>query len=949
MKKKYCCLLLIFLGSLMLHAQSFSSIHYSEKDGLPSNTVYDITQDTDGFIWFGTENGLSRFDGSRFKNFTTKDGLPDNAVLRVFADKFGRVFLCPFTYPIYYYLNDSIYKLVVPGNLNENLVNSVVFLSWGNKVIASGISQNLVITQDLKINTLTDYYLNLPAGALVSFIKDSTLVVFRQDSLFFEKNKEFEFISKMNFVQPNAAYHKNGTPIPIQKISSSQVSPTSYLANDIYCASQGDRVFFFSSLSGKLLYNIEIKKFSMAYIDTENNLWITTLGNGVYRFPSFEFKHSNLGAANEIFTVNGFNGNIIAGGDFSKSYVLNNNGKFSYTDYSSFIGQSNNPVARSTKRNRILKLLGHEGNLFIATDAFLLKATKSSGIRFSPVFPVKDIDTAAGQLLVCTGRSTLLLDKETMAVKDTLLNQRSTCGVFYQGNYYIGTYGGLIKIERRNRTTTSLGIQYPSLQNRIISIKKSADNDLWIASSGSGLIHFKDGKVIHILNTDTGISSDICTSLFIDSNEIWLGTSKGLNRIIPRGNNWDITSITTANGLAADFINTVYVHNNIVYAGTSAGLTYFNKNTLNEKSICRLHITGISAGNNTLKKDSILSFPYNTLNIKVEFTAISFKSAGDIRYYYQLKGLEDNWNVTTDNFINYPTLPPGDYVLMIKAINKFGVESETKTISIRINPAWWQSWPFIFAVIGLLLFLIAFMYRRSIRSIQKKEKLKREMEARFSALEQQALQAQMNPHFIFNSLNSIQSFILDLDVEGANKYLTTFASLIRQTLDNSSSPLISLGSELKHLDTYLQLEKLRFKDKFSYTINTGAGIDQQAVFIPGMLLQPYVENSLRHGIQHRKDNNGVISIEITGNIAGGITYVIRDNGVGRKKSEELKSSKHIEYQSKGTAISLKRINAINNQFGTNIRVSTDDITRADGTIEGTVVTLFMPYLNKPVL
>ncbi|MBN8674537.1 MAG: histidine kinase [Chitinophagales bacterium] len=949
MKEKYSCLLLIFLSSLVLPAQNFSSIHYSEKDGLPSNTVYDITQDKDGFIWFGTENGLSRFDGRRFRNFTTKEGLPDNAILRIMADNTGRVFFSPFTHTPFYYFNDSIYPLKIPDSFKTEIASLTIYYKWEDKIILKGVTTNLVVEKEgASVKFLSDFFSGFPQGAVVSHVTDSVIVINKEDSIFSIIDKKIKYIGPLNTAQFKASYTKKGTPIQIENVPIASGSPTNNLANRIFFASKASNVFLFDAVTGKLLYQLKAEKISTAFIDTENNLWITTLGNGVYRFPSFEFKHTDFDKANEIFTVNSFNGNIIAGGDFSKSYILNRDGDYSYTDYSSFLRQSNNPVARSTKRNRILKFLPLQGTLFIATDAFLLKITKNQDSRFSPVFPVKDIDTAAGQLLVCTGRSILLLNKETMAVNDTLLNQRSTCGVFYQGNYYIGTYGGLIKIEPKNKITTSLGIQYPSLRNRIIAIKKGADNDLWIASSGSGLIHFKNGKVIHILNTETGITGDICTSLFIDSNEIWLGTSKGLNRIIPRGENWDITSITTANGLAANFINSVYVHNNVVYAGTSAGLTYFNKNSLSEKSICRLHITGISAGNNTLKKDSILSFPHNTLNIKIEFTAISFKSAGDIRYYHRLKGLEDDWNVTTDNFVNYSTLPPGDYTLLIKAINKFGVESETKTISIRIQPAWWQTWPFWLAVIALLLLLTALLYRRSIHSIRKKEKLKRETEARFAALEQQALQAQMNPHFIFNSLNSIQSFILDLDVEGANKYLATFASLIRQTLDNSSSPFISLSSELKYLDTYLQLEKLRFKDKFNYRIQTGDNINQQATLIPGMLLQPYVENSLRHGIQHRKDNQGIISIEVTGT-TGGITYTIKDNGVGRKKSEELKSRKHIEYQSKGTAISLKRIKAINNQFGTDIRVNIEDITGTDGTVEGTIVTLFIPHLNTPVL
>lgn len=950
MKKKYCCLItVILLSSLRLHSQNFSSVHYSEKDGLPSNIVYDITQDKDGFIWLATENGLSRFDGIRFRNLSTRDGLPDNAILRVFAKKEGGVFFIPFTHPPFFYSNDSIQRLIIPDIYKQELANFGLFHYWMNKIAFSCTNEIFIINNDNTVTPIKHYLKNTPARASIAYAKDSILVLNRNDSTFLENKGEFSYIAKANNITPIISYNKSGGLIAIEKVSETSISPDEYLANNIFCASKDSTVFFFSTITGKLMYELEVLKFSTSFIDNENNLWIATLGNGVYRYPSFKFKHSDFAGANEIFALNNFNGNIIAGGDFSKSFIINTDRLRLFSDYSSFLRQSNNPVAQSTKRNRILKFMAHKGNLFIAADAFLLKITRSSGIRFSPVFPVKDIDTIADQLLVCTGRSALLLDQKNMSIRDTLLDQRSTCGVFYQGNFYIGTYGGLVKIESPNKTTTALGNEYPPLKNRITALKRGIDNDLWVATSGSGLIRYKNGKITDVLDTETGITSDICTSIFIDSNEIWLGTSNGINRIIPRNGSWDITTVTTANGLAANFINTIYVQNNIVYAGTSAGLTYFNKNTLSEKSICRLHITGVSAGNHTLKIDSTLLFPHNILNIKIEFTAISFKSAGDIRYYHRLKGLEDSWNVTTDNFVNYPTLPPGDYVLMIKAINKFGVESETKTISIRINPAWWQTWPFIFAVIGLLLFLIALMYRRSIRSIQKKEKLKREMEARFSALEQQALQAQMNPHFIFNSLNSIQSFILDLDVEGANKYLTTFASLIRQTLDNSSSPLISLGSELKHLDTYLQLEKLRFKDKFSYTINTGAGIDQQAVLIPGMLLQPYVENSLRHGIQHRKDNNGVISIEITGNIAGGITYVIRDNGVGRKKSEELKSSKHIEYQSKGTAISLKRINAINNQFGTNIRVSTDDSTGTDGTVEGTVVTLFIPYLNKSVL
>src|SRR5262249_9706813 len=152
---------------------------------------------------------------------------------------------------------------------------------------------------------------------------------------------------------------------------------------------------------------------------------------------------------------------------------------------------------------------------------------------------------------------------------------------------------------------------------------------------------------------------------------------------------------------------------------------------------------------------------------------------------------------------------------------------------------------------------------------------------------------QMNPHFIFNSLNSIQNFILDRDVEGANAYLTNFASLIRQTLENSMNSLITVASEIQYIETYLRLEKLRFRDKFDYRIQVDDAIDQNNTLLPGMLLQPYIENSIRHGIQHRKDNQGLVLITISKTTGNLVLYTIKDNGVGRKKAGELKSSRHI--------------------------------------------------------
>ncbi|HEX7905098.1 MAG TPA: histidine kinase [Chitinophagaceae bacterium] len=951
-KKVFTCLVISLFVYTGIQAQEFGHIHYDIKDGLPSNTIYDITQDKSGFIWFATENGLTKFDGLHFKTFTTRDGLPDNAILKVHGDEKGRVYFIPFTHTPYFYYNDSIYKLKVAARQQADLTNTSYFFNNGDQVVLVAASDSYLLNSKDSLVSLNEVYKNIPEKNLVLAVTNDLIITFVDNKFFYIKN-DGSINSKNKYENKKILRYFNfeGHLITLETTSLTPLSKSGNLSDKLFYANEGDSVYFFNPLSGRFLYKIRIKKFSNAFIDNENSLWITTLGNGVYRFPSFEYKYLNVAKFDEIFSITRFNNNLILGGDFSKTLRIPLTGPVNtYTlfDYSAYIYGSQNTTTQFSKRNRIYKLLNNKESIYIGTDAFLLKQSKSSKPLFKNAYPIKDIDTINNKLLVCTGINVLLLNASDLSVIDTLLNQRSTSGVFYNNDFYVGTLGGLVKINSADKSVQSLNFLHPALKRRIISIQRGINKDLWIATSGAGLVHFINGKIKNVFTTASGITSDICTSLYIDSTDIWLGTNEGLNRIITNSDSTRIITFTTANGLNSDFVSSLFVHEKMVYVGSPNGLTYFNKDATENKSICVLHITQVSQGSKQLGTDSLYTFPHNALNIKIDFTAISFKSAGDNRYFYRLEGLDTAWNTTRNTFIAYATLPPGNYRLKIKAINKFGVESKTKEMVIIIIPPWWQTWLFRLGTILLVAALIYFIYRKNIHSIRKREENKRVIEAKFAALEQQALQAQMNPHFIFNCLNSIQSFIIDLDVEGANKYLSIFASMIRQTLENSSHLLVPFSNELKYLDTYLQLEKLRFKDKFNYFIEIDEEIDQQNTLIPGMLLQPYIENSLRHGIQHRKDNKGLISLQFRSGNHKSLLCTIKDNGVGRRKSGEMKSVQHIEYQSRGTFINEKRIMAINNLFNTNISVLTDDILNTDGSVEGTLVKLFIPFFPKTI-
>lgn len=254
------------------------------------------------------------------------------------------------------------------------------------------------------------------------------------------------------------------------------------------------------------------------------------------------------------------------------------------------------------------------------------------------------------------------------------------------------------------------------------------------------------------------------------------------------------------------------------------------------------------------------------------------------------------------------------------------------------------------AIIAFSMLMVMYRSKKLQHKLfaQKEDLLRKEKEieegrlkTKMTELEQMALRAQMNPHFIFNSLNSVQHFVLNKDVEGVNKYLGAFAHLIRQTLNNSGKQVISLEEEIKYLDTYLSLEKMKSNDRFSYAISVDEQIDKSATFIPGMILQPFVENSIRHGVAARENKDGMISIRISKN--GKLLCHIEDNGIGREKAGEMKRlSADAGYESKGMDITRNRIDTINRIYGTSISVNIDDIKDNSGQTAGTSVDIEFP-------
>jgi LytS/YehU family sensor histidine kinase len=244
-------------------------------------------------------------------------------------------------------------------------------------------------------------------------------------------------------------------------------------------------------------------------------------------------------------------------------------------------------------------------------------------------------------------------------------------------------------------------------------------------------------------------------------------------------------------------------------------------------------------------------------------------------------------------------------------LDKFGNRSKSVArVQFKITPAYYKTVWFWALIIALILaagfYIIRNRFLRQQRQYQKEQSLNNKI----IELEQQALKAQMNPHFIFNCLTAVQHFVNREDLYSANMYLSNFAKLIRKTLDLSGEQYISLDKEVAYLQNYVQLEKMRFQEKFQYTIDVAEDIDQYSVQIPPMLLQPIIENAIRHGLRNKETDTGLLKITFTQR-GDKIICTIDDNGVGMKKAKELKTTMHVEYQSKGMSLTQSRIQAIN--------------------------------------
>ncbi|WP_229311790.1 sensor histidine kinase [Larkinella rosea] len=479
---------------------------------------------------------------------------------------------------------------------------------------------------------------------------------------------------------------------------------------------------------------------------------------------------------------------------------------------------------------------------------------------------------------------------------------------------------------------------------------------LWV-SSDNGLGRLDEAtKKFDVFTTRHGLPNSDIAGLRMTGDTLWVSTSNGVAvtdikqlRFVP---------FDEADGLPTSEFESGSSERDgkrRLYFGAMRDLVYIQPGKIRiNRFVPPVYLTSFKVNGRELLRnlsatppDIVLDHDQNQFSF--EMAALNFDNPGANRYAYRLEGSEEKWNQTgTRPFASYTNVPSGDYVLHVIAANNDGIwNREGYRLRITIRTPFWETWWFRTAALAALIALVFFIAQWRNRRVAKEQQEKSDLRERIAMSEMKALRSQMNPHFLYNSLNAVRLFVLQNDSDNADKYLVKFARLMRLILGNSRQEWVPLASETEQLQLYLELEQLRFNHKFDFAIETDPSLDQERVAIPPMIIQPYIENAILHGIAHKK-SRGFIQVCIKP-VGEQLECMVDDDGVGRQKSAALKRSSATSHQSVGLKVTEERLQLIQQRSGKEAGVAMIDKVDDDQEPAGTRVVIRLPLtLQEPV-
>ncbi|HEY9178446.1 MAG TPA: two-component regulator propeller domain-containing protein [Flavipsychrobacter sp.] len=997
--------------SCLLSVARASSENYeliTVEHGLPHNIVLSMLQDSEGFIWIGTYNGLCEYNGNRIithKNvfdttitqnwFHAIETLFEDSRKNIWIGSRGGIVSCynrsTQSFRAYPEMNPKLSRIscffeddkgqVWLGDMNGRLVrvypdissehisneqilalgqchtDTLVVLT-SKEVLYYSISKRLVTAIDVKglpSNIQQGYAFDGKMAAQsdkgFSLVDICSRTVERAPSL--PGNLSSTMLSKLLFTKDNRyyftdaininEYRMNGALIDSFRISDNECYNPNLVLNCLLEDRSG--ILWLGTNTG--LYKVDRKKYKFRkysqsnisgkisdnyvralYADKYDDIWIGFKGGKINKLHYDTTRKQyvlhrvyTVEPPHQAVSISAFcpldNGTILAGGEPGLFAISNSSQQF-VRFMPDVIPDSVLEIWALHKDVEGNIWIGtHQGGLYIVspTTRKLYHYTRhdGSGLTDNAVWTIyRDTD---GDVWIGTDNGlckvTFPYDVSRLRFSEYTLGDKSNVGVWSivndkRGNLWIGTTGyGIFRLRNNGRECISYGNRP---ENVISSIVPDKLGNIWVGTvNGLYQYIYKANKFIRYDESDGLASSDFNFKAATESNtgQLFFGGKTGMISFDPR----EVGGRRT--------VSPVVRITSIVVAGRKIPYSPY---------------TG-----------KLLELPHNQNFITISLSIPEYTKPGKHRYRYQLKNFDPGWNYTNNENPQavYTNIPPGEYRFVIQgsADGQHWGKEETQLL-VNIIPAIWQRRVFhILFAASLILAVSLIVYWRVKKRIHT-ERTRHMVEKRMAELELSALQTQMNPHFIFNTISSIQHFVLNKDEVTAYSYLTKFARLMRLFLESSKNRFITLKMETELLELYLSLEKLRYENKVNYQLIIAPELNLEAICIPPMLLQPFIENAIKHGLAN-KAANGMLLVEI-GLYKDDSSYihcVIDDNGIGREQSARIKKQRGNEHISRGMEIVAERIKTYNFISGKTIIFKIVDKSHPE---VGTKVEMFIP-------
>jgi hypothetical protein len=934
-------------------------------------TIYDIEQDENGSFWFGTDRGIVRFDGKNLKTFHHHKF--DKEYTRIKFDEMGTPYFVNFGGQLFRLKNDSV-EVVVEYTLEDNFIKDYVFKgediyyhTLRGKIIYQHSPSNKIDQVLVKYERRTVEEIFLEGKELCFYTQKGDSVgrltnisKWKLDLLNHTKHQlqhsvnvksesavnrfiytdktdlYFQFFNELSVYDLKA---ENDEMINDKTFTVAEINDVYQNKNDIYILGK----VAIHKLNVSDIKNIHNKLWmddvnaTCMFIDHEKNRWIGTTDKGIRIVPAekvvqsnlnqFEIRVSEMDITRDIYYSDAKGDVFITSPPYQTSKLImeggvpgNEIGINEYTGevYFSSINMYYDLINKKLKKRELneffksIQFLGEKSNIKTGSPkTYFYGDISQIPFRFPELKKGPGNENDVPYYLLTTGRSNLVFVDS------------------HREYMYLDRIEGLTIYSKDKDPFTPYLKGEPVL---VSAMEPDRSTGVYVTTKNAELIYFKDG--VYQMHIELNEQADV---ICLAKEYVFLKGNEGIYRYNLKTK--ELTLINFIDGVETADVVDMYFHSDSIYVVGGYGVTKFpyDYGVVNQVAPI-LTLNKIELFDRPIE-DGRTNFNHNDNQITFKFQAIAVRSQKTLTYHYQLNNQgwqQTSWDVP---FVRYGQLAPGSYEFRVKACNEDGVCSEEITYAFRIKPHFASTWWFISLVgllIALVIVLVVVFRLKNIRKenalLNKQEELKKEVyKSKITAI-----RSQMNPHFMFNALNTIQDYIISNEKIIASEFLADFADLMRLYLNQSKQDFITIEDEVRTIELYLRLEKSRFGDDFTYDIVVNDNVDVGNVEIPIMMLQPLIENAIKHGLLH-KDGKKQLTISFAFE-KNSLRLEVADNGIGFENSIKMKSN-NSAHESFATNAMQEKISLLRLHYQIDIDFQVNHLKNEDGTSGGTSVVL----------